>query len=122
MRHGLLKPMQKRSQLDQELLDYFKILLEGQKEVLQNKKFPDTKDINELQIATNLHYSYSRIIEECKKALLRIKEKTFGICPKCKKNIEIGKLLVSPQGRKCQKCQQEENFEHQKNQKVGVRS
>ena len=50
-------------------------------------------------------------------ALLRIKEKTYGICEGCEGEIQLGRLKVMPFTRLCVKCQ-EENENESKRQKT----
>jgi DnaK suppressor protein len=50
-------------------------------------------------------------------ALLRIKEKTYGICESCEGEIQLGRLKVLPFTRLCVKCQ-EENEKETKRQKT----
>jgi len=50
-------------------------------------------------------------------ALLRIKEKTYGICEICEGEIQLGRLKVLPFTRLCVKCQ-EENEKESKRQKT----
>jgi len=50
-------------------------------------------------------------------ALLRIKEKTYGICESCEGEIQLGRLKVLPFTRLCVKCQ-EENEKESKRQKT----
>ena len=50
-------------------------------------------------------------------ALLRIKEKSYGICESCEGEIQLGRLKVLPFTRLCVKCQ-EENEKESKRQKT----
>ena len=50
-------------------------------------------------------------------ALLRIKEKTYGLCETCEGEIQLGRLKVLPFTRLCVKCQ-EENEKESKRQKT----
>lgn len=50
-------------------------------------------------------------------ALLRIKDKTYGICESCEGEIQLGRLKVLPFTRLCVKCQ-EENEKESKRQKT----
>jgi DnaK suppressor protein len=50
-------------------------------------------------------------------ALLRIKEKSYGICESCEGEIQLGRLKVLPFTRLCVKCQ-EENERESKRQKT----
>jgi len=50
-------------------------------------------------------------------ALLRIKEKTYGICESCEGEIQLGRLKVLPFTRLCVRCQ-EENEKESKRQKT----
>ena len=50
-------------------------------------------------------------------ALLRIKEKTYGLCESCEGEIQLGRLKVLPFSRLCVKCQ-EENEKESKRQKT----
>lgn len=50
-------------------------------------------------------------------ALLRIKEKTYGLCESCEGEIQLGRLKVLPFTRLCVKCQ-EENEKESKRQKT----
>ena len=44
-------------------------------------------------------------------ALKRLKEKSFGICTKCEKNISIKRLSAVPYTQLCIKCQEKEDKE-----------
>jgi DnaK suppressor protein len=50
-------------------------------------------------------------------ALLRIKEKSYGLCETCEGEIQLGRLKVLPFTRLCVKCQ-EENEKESKRQKT----
>jgi DnaK suppressor protein len=50
-------------------------------------------------------------------ALLRIKDKTYGICESCEGEIQLGRLKILPFTRLCVKCQ-EENEKESKRQKT----
>ena len=50
-------------------------------------------------------------------ALLRIKDKTYGLCESCEGEIQLGRLKVLPSTRLCVKCQ-EENEKESKRQKT----
>ncbi len=50
-------------------------------------------------------------------ALLRIKEKSYGLCESCEGEIQLGRLKVLPFTRLCVKCQ-EENEKESKRQKT----
>ena len=50
-------------------------------------------------------------------ALLRIKDKTYGLCESCEGEIQLGRLKVLPFTRLCVKCQ-EENEKESKRQKT----
>ncbi|MGH7816723.1 MAG: TraR/DksA family transcriptional regulator [Candidatus Binatia bacterium] len=50
-------------------------------------------------------------------ALLRIKDKTYGLCESCEGEIQLGRLKVLPFTHLCVKCQ-EENEKESKRQKT----
>jgi len=54
-----------------------------------------------LSLANNLKKSLDKV----KKALNKIKKGNFGICEKCKKEIELKRLKVHPEAKYCLKCQ-----------------
>lgn len=46
-------------------------------------------------------------LAEIEKALNKIKKGTYGVCERCKKKIEVGRLTVKPQAIYCLKCKKE---------------
>ena len=90
---------------DQELQD-FKLLFEKKLSSAQNE-LKELKDLFESEkdtiIKEQLHQFTNRhieLIEHFKKSLLRIEDKTYGVCKETGKLIEKEKLLALPNGGK----------------------
>lgn len=60
-----------------------------------------------------MQYGYAsaeqKILYEIDAALSRLKEKSFGNCQSCERNININRLLAVPYAKFCVKCQDEED-------------
>ncbi len=60
-----------------------------------------------------MQYGYAtaeqKLLYEIDAALLRLKEKSFGKCQSCGRNIKINRLLAVPYAKFCVKCQEEED-------------
>jgi len=50
-----------------------------------------------------------RILFEIDAALARLKERSFGKCEDCEKDIKINRLLALPYAKLCVKCQEKED-------------
>lgn len=90
---------------DQELQD-FKMLFE-QKLSTAQKELEELRVLFESELDTiikeQLHQFIKRhieLIEHCKNSLIRIEDKTYGVCKETGKLIEKEKLLALPNGGK----------------------
>lgn len=63
-------------------------------------------DIHEQEKEISLVKNISNIVFEIEEALMRIENKTYGICEKCKGEIPIERLEILPFARFCIKCQE----------------
>lgn len=61
-------------------------------------------EVEEYTSLLSLEYNLETQIQEIDRALERIKEGTFGICKKCKREIESERLKVNPATEYCQEC------------------
>lgn len=98
----------------QELLSHADSTVTGMTKPKEN--FPDPTDRAsheaernfELRIRDREH----KLIKKIKKALLRIKDETFGICEGCEENISIKRLRARPVTTRCIDCKtREEDLE-----------
>lgn len=67
----------------------------------------DDDNISEVEIFErdlNLEETLEFSIDKINKALKKIEEGTYGICEKCEKPIEEGRLKVFPSATACMKC------------------
>jgi DnaK suppressor protein len=62
-------------------------------------------EIEEYNYLLSLAKSLKKSLAEVERALNKIKKGNFGICEKCKKEIELKRLKVQPEARFCLKCQ-----------------
>jgi len=70
-------------------------------------KFSDEKEVDEAEeyfTYLALKEEMKNRLEKVKKALDKIEKGNFGICEKCKKEIEIEKLLANPATKFCKEC------------------
>ena len=58
--------------------------------------------------STNLHIEFSleNQLKEVDAALERIKKDTYGVCEKCKKDIDPDRLEASPEATTCIECKE----------------
>ncbi len=54
-------------------------------------------------VQASLKKNFKRRLEDVKSALIKIKEKTYGLCEKCKGEIEKEILKIDPESRHCKK-------------------
>jgi len=54
-----------------------------------------------------LENQLKRELKEIEAALLKMKKKTYGICERCGKKIDLARLQVKPQAIYCVKCLKE---------------
>ncbi len=54
-------------------------------------------------IQASLKSNLKTRLEDVKSALIKIKEKTYGLCEKCKSEIEKEILKIDPESRRCKK-------------------
>ena len=64
-------------------------------------------DTYEREFAGNLVTGEQKILFEIDDALRRMKDRTYGICKKCEKNIRKARLQIVPYARLCKKCKEE---------------
>lgn len=64
-----------------------------------------------------MQYGYAtaeqKILYEIDAALARVKERSFGKCQSCERNITINRLIAVPYAKLCVKCQEEEDRKKQ---------
>lgn len=111
--------------MEEKDLEYFKNLLDNRlKELLNHaddtvvgmansrENFPDPTDRASLEAERNfmlrIRDRESKLIKKIKKALLRIENKTFGICEKCGEEINIERLKARPVTTHCIDCKTKE--------------
>lgn len=111
--------------MNQEQLDYFKKLLDGQLENLLRQSgimvsellSQDSHEIEYLdQVSAHLDQVMkfriksreSHLIKKIWHALERIENKTFGICETCGEDIAFKRLVARPVAAKCIFCKTEE--------------
>ncbi len=110
-------------------IEFFKELLENRIEDLLSQagntvsgmtapkeNFPDPTDRASLESDRNfmlrIRDRESKLIKKIKKALVRIKTGTFGICESCGEDISIERLKARPVTTQCIECKtKEEAFE-----------
>ncbi len=71
---------------------------------LGNEEDENILEIEEFEENIGIENSLEISLQQINKALEKIKENKFGICEKCKKEIEKQRLLVFPAAVLCQKC------------------
>lgn len=106
-------------------IEYFKDLLTKRLEELlaqagttvtgmtvPKENFPDPTDRASLEADRNfmlrIRDRESKLIRKIKKALVRIENKTFGICEKCGEEITIQRLNARPVTTQCIDCKTKE--------------
>jgi len=62
-------------------------------------------EIEEYSTLLPIEYALETRLRNINLALKKIKKGRYGICEKCKKEIEIERLKVYPEARTCLKCQ-----------------
>jgi DnaK suppressor protein len=62
-------------------------------------------EIEEYSTLLPIEYALETRLRNINLALKKIKRAKYGICEKCKKEIEIERLKVYPEARTCLKCQ-----------------
>jgi DnaK suppressor protein len=62
-------------------------------------------EVEEYSTLLPIEYSLELRLKNIDLALEKIKKGKYGICEKCKKEIPINRLQVSPEARFCLKCQ-----------------
>ncbi len=65
----------------------------------------EADEVEEYENLLALEHSLETKLKEIELALKKMEEGNYGICEKCKKEIEIERLKVFPEARFCQKCQ-----------------
>ncbi|MBC7074126.1 TraR/DksA C4-type zinc finger protein [Candidatus Parcubacteria bacterium] len=63
-------------------------------------------EVEEYVSLLSLEYNIETQLKEINRALEKIEKGTFGICEKCKGEIEIERLKANPLTAFCQKCSQ----------------
>ena len=64
----------------------------------------EVDEVEEYTTLLSLEISLERKLKEINSALERIKKGIFGICEKCKREIEIERLKANPAERYCKNC------------------
>lgn len=80
-----------------------------EREISQNRKYSDlgatdednTQEFEELEEKQALIKSGQKELAESKAALLKIENKTYGVCAKCSLAIERGRLKAYPAAKYC---------------------
>jgi len=62
-------------------------------------------EVEEYVSLLTLTQKLEKKLEEINAALKKIKEGNYGICEKCKKEIELERLMVCPEAKFCLKCE-----------------
>lgn len=106
--------------IDENFLKKQKEALLAEKSVIEKKieklkKYPDYGGDEEDNIQESSDYESNLSIEtqlsfllnKIDKALKSIEKGTYGVCSKCKKNIEHGRLEVMPYADLCVTCQED---------------
>ena len=61
-------------------------------------------EVEEYSSRLSLEFNLEKRLKEIDLALEKIRKEKFGICEKCKKEIEIERLKANPAARFCTKC------------------
>jgi len=61
-------------------------------------------EVEEYASRLSLEFNLEKRLKEINLALEKIKKGNFGICEKCKKEIEIERLKINPTERFCKNC------------------
>jgi DnaK suppressor protein len=61
-------------------------------------------EVEEYSNLLSQEYSLELRLRDIDSALEKIKNGTYGICERCKKEISIERLMVSPEAKTCNKC------------------
>jgi len=64
----------------------------------------EVDEVEEYTTLFSLEISLEKKLKEINEALERIEKNTFGICEKCKREIEIERLKANPAERYCKNC------------------
>lgn len=51
-----------------------------------------------------VEYSLELTLQDINKAIKKIKDKKYGLCEKCKKQIDIERLKALPESKTCKEC------------------
>lgn len=110
--------------MEKSELDYFKNILQARAEQLKLNLANILKEREELSQSTksdeadyasvNCDYmvenalilQHNKELEEIDQALLKIKEKTYGICEMCEEDIAIRRLKAKPYAKYCIVCRE----------------
>jgi len=63
--------------------------------------------IEEYENLLSVEHTLELHLKDINGALDKIKSNTFGICDKCKKEIELKRLKIVPEAKRCLKCSRE---------------
>jgi len=64
----------------------------------------EVDEVEEYSTLLSLEISLEKKLKEINAALERIEKDSFGVCEKCKKEIEIERLKANPAERYCKNC------------------
>lgn len=67
-------------------------------------KDESAEEIEEYENLLPIEHSLESRLKDVNNALDKIKKNTYGICEECKKNIEIKRLEIVPEAKRCLKC------------------
>jgi len=63
--------------------------------------------IEEYENLLSVEHTLELRLKDINNALDKIKSNTYGICEKCKKEIELKRLKIVPEAKRCLKCSRE---------------
>ncbi len=120
-----------RQKLEQQLEVLQKNIINLRENVFQRSRMDDSGDITNIpthiadisndvvyhDITLGLMRNEVQVLQEIQDALVRIKEKTFGICEQCQKPIMKKRLEYVPYTRLCINCKSEQERRQRRDSK-----
>lgn len=67
----------------------------------------NAEKIEEYENLLSVEHTLELRLKDINGALDKIKNNTYGICEKCKKEIELKRLKIVPEAKRCLKCSRE---------------
>ena len=68
----------------------------------------NAEKIEEYENLLSVEYTLELRLKDINNALDKIKSNTYGICEKCKKEIELKRLKIVPEAKTCLKCSKQD--------------